>query len=321
MINPLLLSIIVPTYNEELGIDEFYRRTKEVVDSLAPEFDYELIFINDCSTDNTLVKLAGLAKIDKKIKIISFSKNFGNQAGITAGVDHAKGDVAVIIDDDLQDPPELIRQFIEQWKKGYKVVYGVRPKRKGVNPLFKLVAKLFYASLGKLSTTKIPPDTGDFRLLDRQVLNSLKNMREESRYYRGMVSWVGFKQIGVEYERDQRYAGKSTFTLKKYIHFALNGITSFTDQPLYFSTILGFIITIITFILGVQIIITKIMNPSFSIPGWPSLAVIILFFGGIQLLSIGVVSIYIGKIYREVKDRPLYIVEETYNLEPIKLHT
>ena len=314
MTSPLLLSIIVPTYNEELGILEFYRRTKAVVDSLTPEFDYELIFINDCSTDQTLTKLVELSKVDKKIKVISFSKNFGNQAGITAGIDYAKGDIAVIIDDDLQDPPELIHQFIDQWKNGYKVVYGVRPKRRGVNPLFQVLAKIFYRTLSKLSDTKIPADTGDFRLLDRQVLNSLKNMREENRYYRGMVSWVGFKQIGLEYERDARYAGKSTFSLQKYIQFALNGLTSFTDRPLYFSTILGFLITIVTFILAVQIIITKIMNPSFSIPGWPSLAVIILFFGGIQLLSIGVVSIYISKIYRAAKNRPLYIIDESHNL-------
>jgi len=314
MTSPLLLSIIVPTYNEELGILEFYRRTKAVVDSLTPEFDYELIFINDCSTDQTLTRLVELSKVDTKIKVISFSKNFGNQAGITAGIDYAKGDIAVIIDDDLQDPPELIHQFIDQWKNGYKVVYGVRPKRRGVNPLFQVLAKIFYRTLSKLSDTKIPADTGDFRLLDRQVLNSLKNMREENRYYRGMVSWVGFKQVGLEYERDARYAGKSTFSLQKYIQFALNGLTSFTDRPLYFSTILGFLITIVTFILAVQIIITKIMNPSFSIPGWPSLAVIILFFGGIQLLSIGVVSIYISKIYRAAKNRPLYIIDEAHNL-------
>jgi dolichol-phosphate mannosyltransferase len=314
MTSPLLLSIIVPTYNEELGILEFYRRTKAVVDSLTPEFDYELIFINDCSTDQTLTRLVELSKVDTKIKVISFSKNFGNQAGITAGIDYAKGDIAVIIDDDLQDPPELIHQFIDQWKNGYKVVYGVRPKHRGVNPLFQVLAKIFYRTLSKLSDTKIPADTGDFRLLDRQVLNSLKNMREENRYYRGMVSWVGFKQVGLEYERDARYAGKSTFSLQKYIQFALNGLTSFTDRPLYFSTILGFLITIVTFILAVQIIITKIMNPSFSIPGWPSLAVIILFFGGIQLLSIGVVSIYISKIYRAAKNRPLYIIDEAHNL-------
>lgn len=314
MTNPKLLSLIVPTYNEELGIQEFYRRAKIVVDSLAQEFDYEMIFVNDCSTDQTLSKLIEISQVDKKIKIISFSKNFGNQAGITAGIDYAKGDIAVIIDDDLQDPPELIHQFIEKWKNGNKVVYGVRPKRKGINPIFGLSAKIFYRILGKLSDTKIPADTGDFRLLDRQVLDALKNMREENRYYRGMVAWVGFKQIGVEYERDYRYAGKSTFSPQKYIQFALNGITSFTDRPLYFSTILGFVITIITFVLAVQIIVTKIMNPSFSIPGWPSLVVIILFFGGVQLLSIGVVSIYISKIYREAKSRPLYIINESYNL-------
>jgi glycosyltransferase involved in cell wall biosynthesis len=315
MNNPFLLSIIVPTYNEELGIEEFYRRTKLVVDSLVPEFSYEIIFVNDYSSDNTLVRLASLAKVDLNVKVLSFSRNFGNQAGITAGIDYAKGDLAIIIDDDLQDPPELIPIFINCWKNDYKVVYGVRPKRKGVNPIFQLLAKIFYRLLGKLSDTKIPSDTGDFRLIDRQVLDQLKKMREESRYYRGMVSWVGFKQIGVEYERDPRYAGRSTFSAQKYFKFAVNALTAFTDKPLYFSSILGFFITITSFVLAIQIIITKLIDPSFSIPGWPSLVVVILFFGGIQLLSIGVVSIYISKIFKEVKNRPLYIIEESYNLD------
>lgn len=310
-----LLSVIVPTYNEEHGIEEFYRRIRLVLISISSEFRYELIFVNDHSTDNTLKKLVDLANLDPNTRVFSFSKNFGNQAGITAGIDYAKGDLAIIIDDDLQDPPELIPTFIDHWKKGYKVVYGVRPKRKGVNLGFRLIAKLFYRLLGKLSDTKIPADTGDFRLIDRQVMNQLKEMREESRYYRGMVSWVGFKQIGVEYERDPRYAGKSTFSPQKYFKFAINALTAFTDKPLYFSSVLGFLITTTSFILAIQIIITKLIDPSFSIPGWPSLVVVILFFGGIQLLSIGVVSIYISKIFRQVKGRPLYIIEETHNVD------
>jgi dolichol-phosphate mannosyltransferase len=310
-----LLSIIVPTYNEELGIDEFYRRTKAVLTSLEHEFDYEIIFVNDCSKDRTLGHLSELASKDPAVKVLSFSRNFGNQIAITAGIDIAQGDLAVIIDDDLQDPPEVIHQFISEWKKGYKVVYGVRPKRKGVNPLFKMAAKIFYRLLGKLSDTRIPADTGDFRLIDKSVIDVLKTMREENRYYRGMVSWVGFSQIGVEYERDERYAGKSTFSFTKYLNFAFNGLTSFTDRPLYFSSILGFIITITTFILAMRIILRKLTDPLYSIPGWPSLTVIVLFFGGVQLLSIGVVSIYISKIYREVKDRPLYIIEKTLNIK------
>lgn len=313
--NRPLLSIIVPTYNEEHGINEFYRRTKAVLNSLEPKFCHEIIFINDFSTDRTYDKLKELANSDEQVKLINFSRNFGNQIAITAGIDCAQGDIAVIIDDDLQDPPELIPKFIGQWEAGYKVVYGVRPNRKGVNPLFKYAAKLYYRIIGNLSETKIPKDTGDFRLIDKTVLDVLRNMREESRYYRGMVSWVGFKQIGIEYQRDPRYTGKSTFSPAKYFRFAVNGLTAFTDRPLYFSSILGMAITVISFIFLFILVGKKILNPGFSIPGWPSLITLVLFFGGIQLLSIGVVSIYISKIYREVKGRPLYIVEETRNLE------
>lgn len=310
-----LLSVIVPTYNEEHGIKEFYRRTKIVLNSLEPKFSHEIIFINDFSTDGTYDKLKELAKSDKQVKLINFSRNFGNQIAITAGIDCARGDIAVIIDDDLQDPPELIPKFIEQWEAGYKVVYGVRPNRQGVNPIFKYAAKLYYRIIGNLSETKIPKDTGDFRLIDKAVLDVLRNMREESRYYRGMVSWVGFKQIGIEYQRDRRYAGASTFSPAKYFRFAINGLTSFTDRPLYFSSILGMVITFISFVFLFILVGKKILDPSFSIPGWPSLITLVLFFGGIQLLSVGVVSIYISKIYREVKGRPLYIVEDTQNIE------
>ena len=315
MSNKPIISVIVPTYNEELGIEEFYRRTKNVLNTLTNEFNHELIFVNDCSQDRTLDRLSKIAADDANVKVLSFSRNFGNQIAITAGIDIAKGDIAVIIDDDLQDPPEVITQFIEQWQKGYKVVYGVRPKRKGVNPLFKMTAKLFYRLLGKLSDTAIPADTGDFRLIDKSVIDVLKTMREENRYYRGMVSWVGFSQCGVEYERDKRYAGKSTFSFTKYINFAFNGLTSFTDKPLYFSSALGFVITLVTFILALRIIFRKLTDPLYSIPGWPSLTVIVLFFGGVQLLSIGVVGVYISKIYREVKDRPLYIIDKSINLD------
>ena len=298
MSNKPIISVIVPTYNEELGIEEFYRRTKNVLNTLTNEFNHELIFVNDCSQDRTLDRLSKIAADDANVKVLSFSRNFGNQIAITAGIDIAKGDIAVIIDDDLQDPPEVITQFIEQWQKGYKVVYGVRPKRKGVNPLFKMTAKLFYRLLGKLSDTAIPADTGDFRLIDKSVIDVLKTMREENRYYRGMVSWVGFSQCGVEY-----------------INFAFNGLTSFTDKPLYFSSALGFVITLVTFILALRIIFRKLTDPLYSIPGWPSLTVIVLFFGGVQLLSIGVVGVYISKIYREVKDRPLYIIDKSINLD------
>lgn len=310
-----LISIIVPTYNEENGIDEFYRRLKNVLLNLSIRFDHEIIFVNDFSTDNTLSRLKIIAKNDNSVKLINFSRNFGNQIGITAGIDFSVGDIAVVIDDDLQDPPEIIINLIAKWDKGYKVVYGIRPKRKGGSWFFKTTAKIYYRVIGALSDTEIPNDTGDFRLIDRVVVECLKKIKEENRYYRGLVAWVGFSQIGVVYERDKRYAGVSTFSLKKYINFALNGLTSFTEKPLYFSSLAGLFITAISFALALALVINKIIDPSVSIRGWTSLIVVVLFFGGIQLLSIGVLGIYISKIYREVKGRPLYIVESTRNIE------
>ena len=315
---PKLLSIIVPTFNNEHGISEFYRRTKAVMNLLAPRFDHEIIFVNDFSSDKTAQKLEYLAQVDPEVKLINFSRNFGNQIGITAGIDYSHGDIAVVIDDDLQDPPEIIVNLISKWDQGYKVVYGVRPKRQGVNALFKIVAKLYYKVITALSETDIPKDTGDFRLIDKVVIDTLKTMREKNRYYRGMVAWVGFPQVGVFYERDKRYAGTSTFTFKKYVDFAVNGLTSFTDKPLYFSSLAGLFITAISFLLMLLLIVSKIIDPSISIRGWTSLTVIVLFFGGIQLLSTGILGVYISKISREVKNRPLYIVEHTKNIEQLK---
>jgi glycosyltransferase involved in cell wall biosynthesis len=315
---PKLISIIVPTFNNEDGINEFYRRTKAVLNLLAPRFDHEIIFVNDFSSDKTAQEIEYLAQVDPEVKLINFSRNFGNQIGITAGIDYSHGDIAVVIDDDLQDPPEIIVNLIAKWDQGYKVVYGVRPKRQGVSALFKIVAKLYYKVIAALSETDIPKDTGDFRLIDKVVIDALKTMREKNRYYRGMVAWVGFPQVGVFYERDKRYAGTSTFTFKKYVDFAVNGLTSFTDKPLYFSSLAGLFITAISFLLMLLLVVSKIIDPSISIRGWTSLTVIVLFFGGIQLLSTGILGIYISKISREVKNRPLYIVEHTKNIEQLK---
>jgi len=315
MKSPTLISIVVPTFNEENGIREFYLRTKAVLVNLEPRFTHEIIFVNDHSSDETYLKLIELSRVDRTVKLINFSRNFGNQMAITAGLDYAKGILAVIIDDDLQDPPELIPKFIEKWDEGYKVVYGVRPKRKGVNPIFVQLTKFFYNLINHLSDTKIPKHTGDFRLIDRVVIEALKKMGEENRYYRGMVAWVGFKQIGFEYERDRRYAGASTFSMRKYFNFAVNGLTSFTDKPLYFSSYIGLVITIVSFIFLTILVVNKILDPSYSIPGWSSVITALLFFGGIQLISIGLVSIYISKIYIEVKKRPLYIIKSTENLD------
>jgi len=314
--NSRLLSIIVPTYNEEFGIQEFYRRTHATLMSLRPRFDYEIIFVNDFSTDNTARELEKLASQDPKVKILSFSRNFGNQMAITAGIDYCKGDCVVIIDDDLQDPPEIILSMLSKWYKGYKVVYGVRPQRQGVNPLFKLIAKAYYRIIRWLSETRIPMDTGDFRLIDKAVVLQLKKLREENRYYRGLVAWIGFRQTAVYYERDRRYAGISTFSLSKYFKFAVSGLTSFTSRPLYIACFVGLAFTGLSFLLALFFVLERLIDPNFSVPGWTSLVVTALFLGGLQLLCTGISSVYISKIYNEVKGRPLYIIEDSQNITP-----
>jgi dolichol-phosphate mannosyltransferase len=307
-----LLSIVVPTYNEENGIAQFYCRLKSVLNKLSSRFEYEIIFINDCSKDSTLEKLLLLQSLDSNIQIISFARNFGNQNAIAAGIDFLQGDLAVIIDDDLQDPPEVIFSFIAEWERGFKVVYGQRPIREGESIIFKAIARLYYKCLNLIGDIKIPLDTGDFRLIDRQVIDVLKKMCESNKYYRGMIAWVGFSQKAIIYRRDVRYAGSSTFSLKKYINFAFDGLTSFSDKPLHFSSVFGVIVTFISFILALGLVINKVFNPESSIRGWTSLFALVSFFGGIQLITIGILGIYIGKIFRESKGRPLYVVSEVY---------
>lgn len=315
---PKLISIVIPTYFAEKGIHEFYRRTKSVLDTLAPRYTHEFIFVNDGSRDLTLEKLIEIAKKDHSVKILDFARNFGNQLAITAGIDKAAGDVAVIIDDDLQDPPEVILNFIAKWEAGYDVVYGVRLKRRGVNPVFKLIAKLYYRLVSVLSEVKIPNDTGDFRLIDRVVIDTLRSMREESRYYRGMVAWTGYRQLGLNYDRDPRYAGTTTFTFTKYLKFGFTGITSFSDKPLHFASYFGLFITIVGFAFALWVSISKMLNPQISIPGWTSLSAIVIFFGGVQLISIGILGLYISKIFRQVKNRPLYITRKEYQYSPLE---
>jgi dolichol-phosphate mannosyltransferase len=307
-----LLSIVVPTYNEENGIEQFYCRLKSVLNKLSTRFEHEIIFINDCSKDSTLEKLLLLQSLDSNIQIISFARNFGNQIAIAAGIDFLQGDLAVIIDDDLQDPPEVIFSFIAEWERGFKVVYGQRPIREGESIIFKAIARLYYKCLNLIGDIKIPLDTGDFRLIDRQVIDVLKKMCESNKYYRGMIAWVGFSQKAIIYRRDVRYAGSSTFSLKKYINFAFEGLTSFSDKPLHFSSVFGVIVTFISFILALGLVINKVFNPESSIRGWTSLFALVSFFGGIQLITIGILGIYIGKIFRESKGRPLYVVSEVY---------
>ena len=307
---PLLLSVVVPIYFEQDTIPEFYARMKKAMLSLAPEFSHEIIYVNDGSTDNSLKMLCELAIKDDSVRILNLSRNFGHQLAITAGIDAAVGDVVAVIDGDLQDPPEVIVEMVGKWKEGFKVVYGVRRSRKGETVFKLLTANLFYRILGKMSDVALPLDSGDFRIMDRAVVDALAGIREENRYIRGLVSWVGFRQCGLPYERDVRYAGVTKFNLKKMLRFALDGITSFSDKPLRVSSKLGLVITLIAFLSMLWLIVSKLIAPESSIPGWTSLLVVVLFLGGVQLISIGVLGEYIGRIYKETKQRPLYIVAE-----------
>jgi len=306
----ILLSVVIPIFSEERVIPEFYRRIKKVMDDQSSRFSYEMIFVDDGSRDGSLALLRGLSRSDASVRVLSFSRNFGHQFAITAGLDRALGDAVVVIDGDLQDPPEVIPAMLDKWREGYKVVYGIRKKRKGENAVKLLTAKLFYRFIKSVSDTELPLDSGDFRLLDHTIVETLRSMREKNRYLRGLISWVGYPQYGLLYQRDMRYAGKTKFTFKKMLKFAVDGILSFSDKPLKISAYLGFIITIIAFLMGIRIIIDKIRHPQMLISGWSSLILAVLFLGGLQLISLGILGLYIGRQYREVKTRPLYIVAE-----------
>ncbi|MCL6456407.1 MAG: glycosyltransferase family 2 protein [Gorillibacterium sp.] len=300
-------SIVVPVYNEQEVISETYRRLSEVMQR-QPE-SYELVFVNDGSRDRTAEIVRGFALEDNTVRLIDFSRNFGHQVAISAGMDYAAGDAIVVIDADLQDPPEVILEMITKWKQGYDVVYGKRLKRKGETFFKKATAKMFYRLLRSMTTVDIPVDTGDFRLIDRKVCDVLRNLKEKNRYVRGLVSWVGFKQTSVEYVREERFAGETKYPLKKMIRFALDGITSFSYKPLKLATYLGMTVSLVSFVYLVIIILQKLFTNSAEI-GWTSTVAILLFFNGMILMLMGVIGEYIGRIYEETKDRPLYIVRE-----------
>lgn len=311
--NNKLISIVVPMYFEEEVAKECYTRLSNVV--IKNNLDYELIFVNDGSTDKTLQILEELAKKDSHVKVISFSRNFGHQIAVTAGIDKSKGDAVIIIDADLQDPPELIPQMIRLWEEGNDVVYGKRKKRDGES-LFKLTtAKLFYRVLNKMSSVEIPMDTGDFRLIDRKVVEALKKMPEHNRFLRGMSSWIGFKQIPLEYERKERFAGETKYPLKKMIKFAEDGIFSFSSKPLKLVEHLGFDSILVSLVVFIYLLIKISLGTSVSSVGWITTLTVACFIGGIQLISVGIVGEYIARIYDESKCRPLYIVDKEINLD------
>mgnify|MGYP000414445217 CR=1 FL=1 len=310
------LSVVIPIYCEEETLEELYARLQRTLKSLRPRYRAEIIFVNDGSTDRTASILAQLRERDSTVKILTFSRNFGHQKAITAGMDHAFGDIVVVMDGDLQDPPEIIPKMIEKWEAGYQVVYGTRSKRKGES-FFKLfTARLFYAIIQKLSDVALVRDSGDFRLLDRAVIAALREIREENRYIRGLISWVGFSQTSLPYERDPRFAGETKFTLRKMLKFAFDGFTGFSEKPLQIATQLGAFLTLISFLLTVHLAIEKVLHPEQSVLGWTSLMIAICIIGGIQLLAVGILGEYIGRIYREIKYRPLYIIAQKTGFDP-----
>ena len=310
MKDKFLLSVIVPMYYEQEVARECHRRLTEVLDG---KYDYELIYVNDGSTDNTLPILKELAAQDKRVRVISFSRNFGHQVAVTAGVHHASGDALVIIDADLQDPPELIPEMIQMWQDGWEVVYAKRKRRKGESAFKLFTAKMFYKTLRMLTDIDIPADTGDFRLIDRKVAEGFKQMPERSRFIRGMIAWLGFKQTPIEYERDARFAGETKYPLKKMLKLASNGILSFSTQPLRLVMQVGMMAVVVSLGLLVYAIISKATGHADT--GWASLMVTVTFLGGVQLISVGVLGQYLARMFEESKSRPLYVISETVNLQ------
>ena len=310
MFNKVIYSIVVPLYNEELVIDESYKRLKKIMD--YTEENYEIVFVNDGSTDKTRDKVEFICKNDKKIKLINFSRNFGHQAAITAGMDLALGAAVVVIDADLQDPPEVILKMIEKWKEGYEVVYGKRIKREGETLFKKFTAKMFYRLLKSITVIDIPVDTGDFRLIDRKVCEAMIALPERNRYVRGLVSWVGYKQICVEFERQERFAGETKYSLKKMIKLAFDGITSFSYKPL---AIPGYLGTLSLFI-GIISMLINIGEDLFNKVQLMNFRMVIsinLIMFGIILECMGVMGQYIGRICDESRGRPIYIIASTEN--------
>ena len=300
-------SIIAPIYNEIDNIPELYRRVKEVMDSCGET--WEFILVDDGSTDGSTEKIRDLAKTDKIVRPVIFARNFGHQVAVTAGWDYARGDAIVIIDADLQDPPETILELAKKWKEGYEVVYAVRGEREGES-WFKLwTASLFYRLIYRITDVKIPIDTGDFRLMDRKVVDVLMQMKERHRIPRGMSAWVGFRQIGVTYKRAARYAGVTKYPFKKMLGLALNAVTSFSYFPLQVATFFGFVSAGIA-ILAIPIVIYMRIMGSGAFFGQATTLIAVLFLGGVQLISLGILGEYIGRLYDEAKGRPLYIVRE-----------
>lgn len=313
MENKKLITILIPAYNEEDVLELLYTRLNDILSTLNHTYNFELLFVNDGSTDNTLNILKELRKKDSQVCFLNLSRNYGKEVAMIAGLDYSKGDALIIIDADLQDPPELIPEMISYWEQGYDDIYAKRNSRKGETWLKKFTSKMYYKILQKVTKIEIQKDTGDFRLLDRRCVEALKQFRECQRYTKGLFSWIGYNKKEILYDRDPRAAGKTKWNYKKLVDLSIDGITSFTTAPLRLSTITGIIISFIAFIYMLVIIIKTIIS-GIDVPGYASTMVVILFIGGIQLIFLGIIGEYLGRAFYESKNRPIYFVD-TYNDE------
>lgn len=302
-------SVIIPIYNEELNIPNLLTRLRPVVEKTG--MSYELLFVNDGSRDRSLQLIKALAQADSHVRYIDFSRNFGHQVAVTAGIDHSKGEIIAIIDADLQDPPELIEEMIALIKQGNEVVYAKRRSRKDKNVLKKAAYKTFYRLLARISNVEVPLDTGDFRVMTRKVAEVLKNMPEQHKFLRGQIAWLGFKQTFVEYDRDVRAAGEPGYTYKKLFRLAFDGITGFSNVPLRIATIMGFVVSGISLALIIYALAGYFFFKSEMPKGWASLMIAVSFIGGVQLLCLGIIGEYISRLQTDIRKRPLYIVNET----------
>lgn len=302
------ISVIIPAYNEEPNINMLHDRLRNVLEKITP--DYEIIFVNDGSRDNSIGLIKALARQFPQVKYIDFSRNFGHQIAVTAGLDKATGNAVVIIDADLQDPPELIGEMYKKLNEGFEVVYARRKTRKGES-LFKLwTAKVFYRILAKITSISIPVDTGDFRIIDKKIVAVLRQMPEKNKYLRGQISWIGFNQSFVEYDRGERFAGETGYPFRKMLRFALDGITAFSDLPLKIVTYFGFFVSGVAFIVMLYALYSRFITEDYE-PGWTSLIISVLFIGGVQMIAIGIIGEYLSRMNNNIRNRPLYIIKDS----------
>ena len=307
-----LISYVLPIYNEENNIDLLYRTITDTVKPIKQKYDFQYIFVNDGSKDGSLNKLIKLQQQDPSIVVIDFARNYGHQIAVTAGIDYTDSDAVIVMDSDMQDPPKVSLELIAKWEDGYDVVYAQRRTRKD-GFLKKATASLFYKLLHKLSDIDIPENTGDFRLIDRKVADELKKYREHDRFLRGLVSYIGYKQIGVQFDRDERHAGKTGYPLKKMLKLAMDGILGFSSAPLKLINKVGFIMAFFSIIGIIYVLVTKLFRPETVVAGWSFIVISIFLVGGIQLIMLGVLGEYIGRIYTESQDRPLYCINKVYS--------